>query len=245
MRLASPVPFLASLILTPAAVWSQQPVDSSGPQATVRRFFGAVARQEWDHAAGFLDIGVFLGLREELMRHARTPPQLMTPEAWLATDSTMPRAVAEYQARRMAELHEMDPPALFPEFDGVESVEAFAAMSAVELAVAWLKANDFATHLLRFFDRNGCLAPPAFDTWRRERVVDILGAALPAPDTAFVLFYDQGRRPQGSPAAALRQMGPRTAHLTLQAGTWRILPRHDLMDRPQGFSVPQCRGRMR
>src|SRR5689334_18852559 len=92
----------AALALAPRAAAAQRTAADSAA-AVADAFFRAVAAARWRDAARHVDLALFDSLRRErvgeMRAGLRTPP--ITPELLLQMDSTMPRAVAEWQAKKM------------------------------------------------------------------------------------------------------------------------------------------------
>src|SRR4051812_14317140 len=93
---------LAACVGLPRASSGQTPAERS-VRAVVDSFFAAVSAEKWESAATFLDLARFDSYFNQVVSNARTalPPPQMTVETMMASDSTMPRAVAEWEMERM------------------------------------------------------------------------------------------------------------------------------------------------
>src|SRR4051794_6574898 len=80
-------------------------------RAVVDSFFTAVAREKWDSAAALIDVARFEPYFKQAVGNSRAelPTHKMTVEEMMATDSTMPRAVAEWEIARMNKYRESEP----------------------------------------------------------------------------------------------------------------------------------------
>jgi hypothetical protein len=97
----------AALIWTTLALVSSvelraQARDERAVRAVVDAFFAAVEREQWDSAVTFIDLPRLEPALKQRISWARgtLPAPPMTAEQLMATDSTMPRAVAEWEAMR-------------------------------------------------------------------------------------------------------------------------------------------------
>jgi hypothetical protein len=113
-------------------------------RAVVDSFFAAAGAEKWDVAAKLLDMGAFGRILENARDNARASPPRppMTVESLMAQDSTMPRAVAEWQVARFAKLPQDPYPFLTYEFAGVSTPREFLALTPDEAAARWLEAQD-------------------------------------------------------------------------------------------------------
>jgi hypothetical protein len=80
-------------------------------RAVVDSFFDAVRRERYDEAARFVILEPFERQFRQTIRNMRSaiPVPRRTPEELMATDSTMPRAVAEWQANQLNEMSRRNP----------------------------------------------------------------------------------------------------------------------------------------
>src|SRR5690242_3925011 len=95
---------IVMLAIPSMGVRAQQPDSvSRNPTAVAKAFFNAIAAARWKEAAGYLDLDAFEPFwrsQIELARESRVSP-LVTAERLMRSDTSMPRAVAEYEARRL------------------------------------------------------------------------------------------------------------------------------------------------
>lgn len=121
----------------------------------------------WDDAARFVDLGVVSTTRDRFVRKARgqKPPPKLTAEYFLQTDSTMPRAVAEYSARRF---NERVPAVnlIAHEYARVFSLDTLAQLPLAEVAARWLEAKDE-----RWMIRLTLLGNRSYPSSSRQRMV--------------------------------------------------------------------------
>ena len=101
------------MALVASSVWRAQSLAQSANERAVRAvvdsFFAAITRERWDSAAALLDLARFEPYFNEQVRtpEVRYRSREMTVEDMMANDSTMPRAVAEWQVAQMKKYHGM------------------------------------------------------------------------------------------------------------------------------------------
>lgn len=109
-------------------------------------FFRAVADERWDVAASMVDT---IAIRRLVAEQARNPPERvrreMTVDDFLRMDSTKPRVVAEYEAKRYREqIAKFDAGQMLAnEFFGVRSIEELRALTTLEAGARYIQAQDF------------------------------------------------------------------------------------------------------
>jgi hypothetical protein len=118
----------------------------AAPEAAMRRFVDAMSLQRWSDAAFFIDSSTFSSwLRDQISvaRRARSPRRITAADLMRA-DSTMPRAVAEYQARVSNDARKATAPdeLLLSQFANVPTVDSLARLSTTHAAARWLRAGD-------------------------------------------------------------------------------------------------------
>jgi hypothetical protein len=203
-------------------------------RAVVDSFFADVAAERWDAAAARIDLVRFEPFFRQQLRFARSEVRMPdpSPEELMAHDSTMPRAVAEWQVARMKASRANMPFGDYShEFAGVTSQHDLLTLTVPDAAARWLAAHDQRTQLRESARRQGCplgnlpqASPPAMHT--------VLGVLMTNDSTAYVIHTDDRFREQaGSLMSTTRVM---IAHRTGQA--WRIAPQSDLLN-PANYAV--------
>jgi hypothetical protein len=215
----------------------------SAARATVDSFFAVIAGEKWDSAAAMLDLARFERFFKSAVANARSaiPQRPMTVEDLMATDSTMPRAVAEWQIGQMKKSGAEEPfNYLSMQFAGITSPRDLFALSIPAAAARWLEAQDERTQMREAWRRSGCPLSdlPAFLAAKRT----VLAAAAFDDSTVYVVQSDD----------RFGSMGPenltpveRVMKLHRANDRWRIEPREDLL-RPggaygYGFDCPKAR----
>jgi hypothetical protein len=119
---------------------SQSPAAS--PEEVARQFFKAEHEDRWLDAAHLLDLRRFEAIRQMTvkgLRMARAPFRL-TPEAIMRSQPDMPRAVAEYEAKKTnKQMEEFN--LLAYQFARVPSADSLEALPVDEAAARWLEAQ--------------------------------------------------------------------------------------------------------
>lgn len=89
-------------LLFPVVALSAQTRDERAVRTAVEAFFAAIEREQWDSAATFIDLPRFEPILRQQIAWARSalPQPPATAEQFMADDSTMPRAVADWEAKR-------------------------------------------------------------------------------------------------------------------------------------------------
>jgi hypothetical protein len=202
--------------------------------AVVDSFFADVAAERWDAAAARLDLARFEPFFKEQLRNSRSEVRLPdpTPEELMARDSTMPRAVAEWQVARMrASRPNMAFGDYSHEFAGVTSQHDLLTLTIPDAAARWLAARDERTQLRESARRQGCplgnlpqASPPTRHT--------VLGVLMTNDSTAYVVHTDD--RFRDAPAGLMSTTRVLVARRTGSA--WRIAPQRDLLN-PTNYAV--------
>lgn len=211
-------------------------------RAVVDSFFAAVGREKWDSATAFIDLGRFEPYFKQVVSRARValPQREITVDEYMATDSTMPRAVAEWHVAQMNKYRGKEMFGdLSQEFAGVRTQQALFALKMPEAAARWIEAQDERTQMREAWRRTGCPANavPPFEATKRT----VLATAVADDSTAYVILTDDRFRDAESVSM---ESGARVMRLVRIRGAWRILPQGDLLrPRSMGFSF-DC-GRIR
>ena len=163
----------------------------------------------------------------------------MTVEDMMATDSTMPRAVAEWEVARMNKFRAMRTFGdMSYEFAGVRTQHELFALTVPEAASRWLEAQDGRTQMRESFRSSACSAvavPPDFPAAKRR----VLAVALGDDSTAYVVHTDD--RFAGDHFGFSNE---RVMTLHRRGGQWRIETQRDLLRAGYvsiGMSCPEKR----
>jgi hypothetical protein len=196
---------------------------------TVDLFFRAIADERWPVAAAMLDTSAIRRLVAEQLRRPRdlVRQRELTADDFMRMDSTKPRAVAEYEAKRYREqIAKFDPgETLSYEFSGVRSIEELRALTTLEASARFLQARDFRTQFRERSRMSGCgdghiTLPVALQR--------IIGVAL-ASDTIAYVLHDDGLFSGNRDAVA--PIDPMVMQLRLREGHWRVVPSLTLLGR--------------
>lgn len=206
-------------------------------RAVVDSFYSAVDHERWDAAATFVDTTRFAVYLRQQVRNARAyvPPPPPSVEQFMAQDSTMPRAVAEWQMQQYRKYSTGNRPFDFlqGQFTGVESPQRLAALSTTQALARWLEAMDPRLAFREMVKRSGCPDSVAHGTLPLEPFT-IRGVAFGNDTTAYVVAV--GGTPiviadPGSPndSADVAAGEYRVLALHRLRGAWRLEPRLDLL----------------
>lgn len=204
---------------------AQSPIERA-VRAVVDSFFAEVSAERWDAAAARLDLARFEPYFKQQLRNVRSemrsPDQ--TPEELMARDSTMPRAVAAWQAARMNAARSSRPFGDYSyEFAGVTTQHELLTLALPDAAARWLAARDRRTQLRESFRRQGCpLAPMPTLAVPKHRIL-----AVVAPDDSTAYAIQANDQFPSSPEYL--ESDERVLLLRRTGGTWRIEPRRDLL----------------
>lgn len=223
---------VATAIAMPRPTHAQAAADRA-VRAVVDSFFAAVTREQWDSAVALIDLPRFELYFKQTVRNARTmlPEREMTVEQLMATDSTMPRVVAEWQLGLSKRYNRPAFGDMSYEFTGVKTLQALFALTLPEAAARWLQSQDVRTQWREAFARSGC--PLAAMSASPPGATHIVYATMRADDsTAYVVHGDDGF--PGDPAYL--QGAERVMVLHRSSGRWRIEPRRNLL-RPDNSGV--------
>ncbi|MFN2567647.1 MAG: hypothetical protein ABR499_21845 [Gemmatimonadaceae bacterium] len=221
------------LALTALAATSAPLAAQESPRDVAASFFRAVAEERWRGAAGHLDLAAFDRYRRERIAAERLPQpprRTITADDLLRQDPDMPRAVAEYQARRMSEATGRALTWVDHEFADVPTVDSLAALSAEESAARWLQARDprwTARRNAQVQRERGCPVPLELGRSFPPPVHEIVASVVADSATAYVLHRDATLRRRAEPDldASIHSEGPLVMTLRRRNGRWQILPR--------------------
>lgn len=223
---------LATAIAAPRPTHAQTAADRA-VRAVVDSFFAVVKREQWDSAVALIDLPRFDPYFKQIVRNARTmlPQREMTVEEMMAADSTMPRAVAEWQLGLSKRYNRPAFGDMSYEFTGVKTLQALFALTLSDAAARWLQSQDMRTQWRESFARSGC--PLAAMSALPPGGNHVVYATMRADDsTAYVVHGDD--RSLGD--ASSLHGAERVMVLHRSGGRWRIEPRTNLL-RPDNYGV--------
>jgi hypothetical protein len=165
----------------------------------------AVDRQDWRTLALLCDPASLAEFRDGLLAlvtHRPTPDTGFKAIDLMKTDPNMPRAVAEWQARRVRDHYDPDR-RLREELPGADSRAALEAMTPAEVFAAWLDGRSLGNLAERAFERRQ-ITRAAIDeilTVGRPDVVYVALGVVPDGEAIRYIIYRQeaaGSRPQAA-----------------------------------------------
>lgn len=217
---------VAVLTLAAAPVAQAQ---TESARAVVDSFFATSKAGRWERAAGYLDMEAFTRYFRQLVNMARSelPEPELTAEDLMARDSTMPRAVAEWEVQRRQRYATRRPFHDFSEeFIGITTFRALDALTPTEAAVRWIEAQDPGARWRRYLASRNCAGVPQ-EALLRANPFDpvVLGAVEVNDSTAYALTTTA----EFERSAALDdRMPPSTVLLRRRSGAWRIVANHSI-----------------
>jgi hypothetical protein len=171
-----------------------RPHSSPADEATqaARALFLAVAEARWADAAELMHTGTLEEFRERHLENARRAPDWQRAESveeLMRREPGMPRAVAEYQASRSAEMRrKFPPPSLAEGFARVETLAELEALSAKEMFARFLEASDWRYRAARQIERGGgTITREGHAALPRTRH-EVIGAVPDGQDVAYVVY---------------------------------------------------------
>jgi len=218
-------------VLIPAVGLMAQARNERSVRAVVDSFFAAVAREEWDSAATFIDLPRFEPILKQQIASARgaLPQPPVTAEQLMTSDSTMPRAVAEWEADRANRFHSQQPFDDYSyQFAGVTSQHMLFSLTLSDALARWIAAQDARVQIREMWRRAGCALgnlPPAPPVAKPT----MLAIAFRDDSTALVIHSDDRFGGQ------TYMPDERVVPVRLTRSGWRIEPRDDLL-RPHNMS---------
>lgn len=227
---------LAILCAAPRIAAAQSPAEVQ-VRAVADSFFAATATERWSAAAKLLDMGAFDRIFRDAQGNARAnlPSHVLTVEELMANDSTMPRAVAEWEVARNAKYHHDPYEFLTWEFSRVSTPREFLALTADEAAQRWLEAQDFRYLARQAWKRSGCPGEmPASIAPATDRH-SILGVAIGNDSTAYVIHATAS----GGFGFDVPGLPPSVMVVTKRHSLWRISPNNLRGEGGIGFGL-QC-----
>jgi hypothetical protein len=229
---------LTAFLLTPPTLRAQSR-NEAAVRAVVDSFFTAVAREQWDSAAMLIDLHAFEPFFRQQVSFSRAqlPQRDPTIDEIMARDSTMPRAVAEWEIAQMKKARAGREFGDYSyEFAGITTQHALLTMTVPDAAARWLAAQDRRTQMRESWRRQGCslsVLPSAFGAVEHT----VLAIAVANDSTAYVVHSDELLA--SSRADLMENERTFTVHRTA-GGPWRILPRRDLLRRTNVSFFSSC-----
>ena len=227
------------IVSTASPAIAQTPKELPGPRAVVDSFFAALASERWLVAANYLDLQNFARFLNDRVNAARSavPMRPTTVEDLMAADSTLPRAVAEWQIARILSASASRPFNDFSnEFAGITSFLALQGLTPLEGAARWLEANDPGNRLRQSLAALKCpgLVIDSLRSWI-PYAFRTVGTAQVNDSTAYVLtarhFADSG----------MYAPTPSTLLLRRRREGWQISPTMSMLSGNTFVAVdPQC-----
>jgi hypothetical protein len=163
----------------------------------------------------------------------------------MSFDSTLPRAVAEWQLRNHARAPRRPAFGDFSdEFAGVTSFRMLQALTPAEAAARWLEASHPVTRIRRMLAEQNCgasladsIANSAFHGFK----VRTIGAVVVGDSTAYVLVTDGYA---GDVGEAIHARMPAALRLRRRPDGWRLLPSLQMMAGGASYGLAHgCPGR--
>ena len=227
---AVPLGALVVALLAPSVGESQTPSAERAVRAVVDSFFHLVDRERWDSAAALVDAARFEPFLRQQVNQARVelPQPDPTVESMMAIDSTMPRAVAEWQVQQMKRYRRPEFGDKSDTFAGVHTQHELFALTPAQALSRWIEAKDERTQRRRSMLMQNC-PPQALEAIMRFPVPKrvILAVAVPNDTSAFVIHSTDGPGALRIPEMLIG--GETIMSLHKQANAWKIDPRGDLM----------------
>jgi len=225
------------LLLASARVGAAQ----ANPEDVVRAFFKAEEEERWQDAAALLDQSYVVGMQRNIVHGFRNRSSIhkLTVEELMRADSTMPRAVAEYQLKRMNDVTR-DSDFLENDFARITTVDSLALLTPSEAAARWLEAKGPVYRTERSYRRGWTQVdcPDMSDSAKRAMLVKksqfshstILGAARNSDSVSYVIVGITYDAPRFENSEVRMEQSPRTMTLHKVSGAWKIVPTLDMPD---------------
>lgn len=238
-RLAGVGTAACAIALFTASTSAAQESTEAAVRAVVDSFFADVAVERWDAAAALLDMSRFEPFFKQRLREVRSSIRVpdLTADELMARDSTMPRAVAEWQAEKVKESRSSMPFGDYSyEFAGITSQHELLTLSPTDAAARWLAAQDERTQMRESMRRAGCPLSAMLGALPRPND-RVLAIAFAGDSAAYVVHVDD-RLP-----SVPDQLMPNERVMALRrtGATWRITPQRDLLHPANfGFASVEC-----
>jgi hypothetical protein len=230
-----------ALVALSATPLMSQTVSLADPGDIAREFFQAVAQERWRDAAGFVNLARIDSSRTWAMHYQRRPQRIrpVSVEDLMRRDTTLPRAVAEYQ---VAQMERMRADALnrgfSHEWANVRDTVELQALTTLDLGARWLEAQDARAGYRQDIRASNCVRPGVTEEMLLEGLVprrEVLGVIVRG-DTAFAVHRGTAVAGQFTPMSE-----PRIATLIRRQGAWLIEADHTLIRTNVMFASMDCR----
>jgi hypothetical protein len=223
--------FVSALAARPTVALAQGS-DASAAQAVATAFLNAKQAGDWKAAAGFLDLAPLEQHRRsvverERMRRSR---RSITVEEYMRMDPAMPRAVAEYQVRRMND-RRASTNALEQEF-GVGTADSLLALPIENVAERLLQRHDQRWLYREAMRMSGCgedtTGIPGMPVTRVHTVGTVVD------DSIAYTLYDEVDETRGVMRPVALNEDPmytapvRILRLRRDRGSWWVIPGSDM-----------------
>jgi hypothetical protein len=205
---------------------TRRATDERAVRAVVDSFFSAAEREQWDSAAKFVDTTEFAVYVRRQVRNSRSaiPRRRTTVEELMARDTTMPRAVAEWELKQYdVSAAGNDPfPILRYQF-GVNSPQELSQLTTSRALARWIAAKDMRMRIREALKRAGCADSVLAKIPFERRAVHAVG--FDGDTTAYVISLREARQ-------ATDPSFPDELVLVLHARgrTWRLEAREQMLN---------------
>ena len=198
--------------------------DAAAAQAIATAYLRALQAADWKAAVGFLELEPFDQYRRQQAQNAKqqqtAPP--ITAERLMAHDPQMPRAVAEFNARRMNDSRRS---MTFLEYQfGLSDPDSVLSLPVEALAERWLEVHDGRYETRRALRGSPCAIDPS-TVALPEPHYRVLGTVV-SDSVAYVLFTNDEL-----PSHLIDDVSspfPSMLFLRHSQGSWWVLP-HTMM----------------
>ena len=198
-----------------------QGTDAAAAQAVGAAFLKAKEAGDWKAAAGFLNLEPLERERQsaaEMARQEREMPP-WTVERFMQMDPEMPRAVAEYQVKRMNVTRKF-PNILEMQF-GVGNADSLLALPMEAVAEHWLEAHDERWSYRLAMRMSNCSTIMSDTAGMPHPTYHVIGTIV--NDTLAYMLFDS-RGPNSRMADAMHWDPPEIVRLIRTRGTWWVFP---------------------
>jgi hypothetical protein len=187
-RLGAAASIAAAILFVQPPVAAAQSRAEVQVRAVVDSFFAEAAAEKWEAAAKRVDMRAFNRILKQAQDNVRLNPSegAVTVDAIMAGDPAMPRAVAEWEADRMARNRQTPVNYIIHEFARVSTLPEFLALSPDEAASRWLEARDFRYQARLAWKESGCTGDLPTNLAVPERHL-VRGVAIGDDSTAYVI----------------------------------------------------------
>jgi len=213
--------------LTAPTIARSQTANERAARTVAESFFTFLEREQWDSAASLVDVRRFEPFFRQQVSWARAelPQPDPTVESMMAQDSTMTRAVAEWQ---LAQIKRYPRPAFGDrsyQFSGVHSQQELFALTPVQAIARWLEAQDERVRMRESFRKQNCPIDVAAELIAHMPAPkqNVVAVATENDTTAFVIHV---REPSTTYRDSTSLMGTEFLMvLHRKPDGWRIEPR--------------------